>query len=66
MNYHKSQTTGCNCPWGTRTLLFGEMPCGLMKQKLKCLAVMTIVMYGNAASYFGGASLQEGLVQFTK
>ena len=31
---------------GTKIVLFGEMSCGLMKQKYNSLAIMTIVMFG--------------------
>ena len=31
---------------GTKSVLFGEMSSGLMKQKYNCLAIMTIIIFG--------------------
>uniref|UniRef100_A0AAZ3Q0L0 Transposase Tc1-like domain-containing protein n=1 Tax=Oncorhynchus tshawytscha TaxID=74940 RepID=A0AAZ3Q0L0_ONCTS len=46
-NRHKKKPDyGLQLHMGTRILLFGEMSSGLMKQKLICLALMTIVMFG--------------------
>lgn len=56
---------------GTKILLFGEMSCGLVRQKFNCFAVITIVMFGCKPENtiptlkHGGALLQEGLVHFT-
>jgi hypothetical protein len=40
----------------TTIILFGEVSSGLMKQKLKYLAIMTIVMFGEKG---GGLQAEE-------
>ena len=46
----------CNCTWGTKIVLFGEMSSGLMKQKYNFLAIMTIIMFGGKG---GGLQAEE-------
>ena len=53
-----------------KTLLFGDMSCGLMRLKLNCLTILTIITFGGgsletenimvAASWSGGVAAGSG------
>ena len=56
-NSHKKKPDyGLQLHMGTKIVLFGEMPSGLMKQKYNFLAIMTIVMFGGKR---GGLAIQK-------